>query len=233
MSFRRGIRAAGLRAGLQSASIQSLRRGDAPRRPAIRSSTCRRGRGSASPYEERNKERSLYRGGFETRRPFGAGMQRVAPPAPRRHMGGVTPQLPRHCGGKEIRHVHSTGQTHRSIHARDRGRRGEAAPRLRLRRHRRVRSLPAARRFPQRPPRGLPRRFPLASPSRHRDHHLCAGGHGGSRRQPGQSRQARRRRRPVDDRRQRHPPPGNAARRHAGAACTASSCGRTCRPRSK
>ena len=40
-----------------------------------------------------------------------------------------------------------------SVQAHDRGRRRASAPRLRLRRHHRVRSVPAARRFPQRPAR--------------------------------------------------------------------------------
>ena len=58
--------------------------------------------------------------------------------------------------------------------------------------------------------------FPVASPSRHRDDHLCAGGQRRSRRQPRQPRQARLRRRAVDDRRQRHPASGNADRRREG-----------------
>ena len=41
------------------------------------------------------------------------------------------------------------------------------------------------------------------------------------------------RRPPVDDGGPRHHPPGNAQRRSARAACTASSCGPTCRRRSK
>ena len=44
---------------------------------------------------------------------------------------------------------------------------------------------------------------------------------------------ARRRRRAVDDGGQRHHPPGDAARATPGAACTASSCGPTCRARSR
>ena len=95
-------------------------------------------------------------------------------------------------------------------------RRREAAPRLRLRRHHRVRSVPAVRRFPQRPAGRLSRRLSLASASRHRDHHLRARRHGRARRQPRQPRHARRRRRAVDDGRQRHHAPGNAAGRRAG-----------------
>ena len=59
------------------------------------------------------------------------------------------------------------------------------------------------------------RRLPLASASRHRDHHLRARRHGRARRQPRQPRHARRRRRAVDDRRQRHHPPGDAAGRRS------------------
>ena len=102
------------------------------------------------------------------------------------------------------------------LQAHDRGRRRQAAARLRLRRHHRVRPVPAVRRFPQRPSRRLPRRLPLASAPRHRDHHLRAGRQRRARRQPGQPRQPRRRRRAVDDRRQRHPAPGDAAGRHPG-----------------
>ena len=40
--------------------------------------------------------------------------------------------------------------------------------------------------------------------------------------------QPRRRRRAMDDRGPRHPPPGDAEGRRGRAACTASSCGRTC-----
>ena len=92
----------------------------------------------------------------------------------------------------------------------------------------RVRSLPAVRRFPQRPSRRLSGRLSMASASRHRDHHLRAGRHGRARRQPRQHGQARRRRRPVDDRGQRHPASGDAARRRARGACTASSSGPIC-----
>ncbi len=65
-------------------------------------------------------------------------------------------------------------------------------------------------------PGGFPRRLPVASASRHRDHHLRARRHGRARRQPRQPRHARRRRRPVDDRRQRHHAPGDAAGRPEG-----------------
>ena len=61
-------------------------------------------------------------------------------------------------------------------------------------------------------PGGLPRRLPVASAPRHRDHHLRPRRHRRARRQHGQPRRHRRRRRPVDDRRQRHHPPGDAAR---------------------
>ena len=49
----------------------------------------------------------------------------------------------------------------------------------------------------------------------------------------GNSRLAGRGRHPVDDGGPRHPPPGDAAGRPATGACTASSCGRTCPPRSR
>ena len=64
-------------------------------------------------------------------------------------------------------------------------------------------------------PGRLSRRLPLASASRHRDHHLCARRHRRARRQSRQSRHARRRRRAVDDRRPRHHASGNAAGRRA------------------
>ena len=97
------------------------------------------------------------------------------------------------------------------------GGRGRApAPRLRLRRHVRLRSVPDDGRFPRRRARGLSGRLSLASASRHRDDHLCAGGLGRARRQPRQSWQARRGRRAVDDRRQRHHAPGNAGGRRQG-----------------
>ena len=59
--------------------------------------------------------------------------------------------------------------------------------------------------------------FPVASASRHRDDHLCAGRHRRARRQPRQPRQDRRRRRAVDDRRQRHHASGDAEGRRARA----------------
>src|SRR5215813_12012832 len=112
-------------------------------------------------------------------------------------------------------HVHSTRETHRSIDAHH-GRRGREAPaRVRLRRHRRVRSVPPARRFPQREPGRLSCRLPLAPAPRHRDHHVCARRDGRSWRQPRQPRQARRRRRAMDDGGKRNPPPGDAAGRCA------------------
>ena len=77
-------------------------------------------------------------------------------------------------------------------------------------------------------PGRLSGRVPVASASRHRNHHLRAGRDGRARRQPRQPGHARRRRRAVDDGRQRHPASGDAARRRAAAACTGSSCGRTC-----
>ena len=87
-------------------------------------------------------------------------------------------------------HVHSSRQAGSNQSAAgDRRRRRPAAAAPRLRQHRRVRSVPAVRRFPQRPARGLSRRLSLASASRHRNHHLCARGsveHGDS---LGQSRQ--------------------------------------------
>ena len=55
------------------------------------------------------------------------------------------------------------------------GRRRASAPRLRLRRHHGVRSVPAVRRFPQRQSRRVHRRLSLASASRHRDDHLRPG----------------------------------------------------------
>ena len=70
-----------------------------------------------------------------------------------------------------------------------------------FRQHLRLRPLPPARRFPQRRSRGLPGRLPLASPSRHRDHHLCPRRHGRARRQHGQPRRHRSRRHSMDDRR--------------------------------
>ena len=51
----------------------------------------------------------------------------------------------------------------------------------------RVRPVPAVRRFPQRPSGGLSGRIPVASASRHRDDHLCAGWHRRARRQPQQA----------------------------------------------
>ena len=104
-------------------------------------------------------------------------------------------------------------QTHQARHqvpAHHRRRRRPSAPRIRLPQHLRLRSLPPARRFSQRHSRRLPRRFPLASASRHRDHHLRPGRHRRARRQHRQQRRHRRRRHPVDDGRQRHHPPGNA-----------------------
>ena len=96
-----------------------------------------------------------------------------------------------------------------------------------------TRSVPAARRFPQRSARGLSRRLPVASSPRHRDHHLCAGRHGGARRQPGQSRHARRRRRAMDDRRPRHHAPGDAAGRRAGPHARLPALGQPARRRSR
>ena len=109
--------------------------------------------------------------------------------------------------------VHSSRQAHHPIEADHGGRGGKAAPRLRLRRHVRLRSVPDDGRFPRRPSRGLSGRVSLASASRHRDHHLRAGGQRRPRRQPRQSRQIGLRRRAVDDGRQRHPASGNADRR--------------------
>src|SRR5262249_30319667 len=66
-------------------------------------------------------------------------------------------------------------QAHQASHstAADARRRGRAsAPRLRLRRSQRVRPVPPVRRLPQRQPGRIPRRFPLASASRHRDDHI-------------------------------------------------------------
>ena len=93
------------------------------------------------------------------------------------------------------------------------GRRRQAAPRLRLRQHdaSSIRSC-CFDDFRNDNPDDYLRRLPVASASRHRDHHLRARRHGRARRQPRQPRHARRRRRAVDDRRQRHPPPGDAAR---------------------
>ena len=97
------------------------------------------------------------------------------------------------------------------------GCRGQAAPRLRVRRDQRIRSVPAVRRFPQREPGRLPGRLPVASAPRNRDHNLCAVGHRRARRQPGQYRSARFRRRSVDDGGQRHHAPGDAQGRRRGA----------------
>ena len=80
----------------------------------------------------------------------------------------------------------------------------------------RVRSVPAAGRFPQRQSRRVQGRLSLASASRHRDDHLRPGRRGRSRRQPGQQGRARRGRRAVDDGGQRHHASGDAARRRAG-----------------
>ena len=110
-------------------------------------------------------------------------------------------------------HVHSSRQARHPIEADHGGRGGKAAPRLRLRRHVGLRSVPDDGRFPRRPSRGLSGWIPMASASRHRDHHLCAGRQRRPRRQPRQSRQIGRRRRAVDDGRQRHPASGNADRR--------------------
>ncbi len=129
--------------------------------------------------------------------------------------------------------VHPSRQTGHSGQTRHRRRRRPSAPRVRLRRDVGVRSVPAARRLPQRQPRRLPRRLPVASAPRHRDDHLRARRHRGARRQPRQPRPARRGRRAVDDGGQRHPPPGNAAGRSRRGACTASSSGRTSPRRSR
>ena len=75
--------------------------------------------------------------------------------------------------------------------------------------------------------------FPVASAPRHRDHHLRAGRHGGPRRQHGEPRHHRGRRRSMDDGRARDHPSGNAEGRSERAACTASSCGRIFRRRSR
>ena len=64
-------------------------------------------------------------------------------------------------------------------------------------------------------PERLFRRLSLASPSRHRDDHLCPGRRGRARRQPRQPRRARSGQRAMDDGRQRHHASGNAARRRA------------------
>ena len=65
-------------------------------------------------------------------------------------------------------------------------------------------------------PERLSRRFPMASPSWNRNHHVCARWFSRARGQPGQQRQNDCRRRAVDDGRQRHSAPGNARRRRAG-----------------
>ncbi len=118
---------------------------------------------------------------------------------------------------KVIHHVHPSGEADRQVHPHPRRRRGKAPPRLRVRGDWRVRSVPAARRFPQRPSGRLPGRLPLAPASRDRDHHLRARGHGRSRRQPGQQGHLGGRGRAMDDGRERDPPPGNAAGRCARA----------------
>ena len=115
-----------------------------------------------------------------------------------------------------MHHVHSSREEDHPVQAHHGGRRRASAPRLRLRRHQGVRPVPAAGRFPQRQSRRVQGRLSLASASRHRDDHLCAGRRGRSRRQPGQQGRARRRRRAVDDGGQRHHASGDAARRRAG-----------------
>ncbi len=100
--------------------------------------------------------------------------------------------------------------------AHDGGRGRASASRLRLRQDVRLRSLPAVRRFPQRAAGGLSQGLSLASPSRHRDDHLCAGRHGRAWRQPRQPRRAGRGRRAVDDGGPWHHAPGDAAGRRQG-----------------
>ena len=98
-----------------------------------------------------------------------------------------------------------------------RGRGGAAAPGLRLRRSRRERSVPAARRLPQRRSGGVSRRLPLASAPGDRDDHLRArrvGGAFGFARQP---RGAGAGVGAVDDRGVGDPAPGDAARGGVGA----------------
>ena len=146
------------------------------------------------------------------------------PPPPELHLLCSRHQIVKQIGQS---HVHSPRQKHHHLETHDGGSRRQTAPRLRLRRDERVRSVPAARRFPQRPAGRLPRRLSLASASRHRDHHLCAGRQRRARRQPRQSRQSRSRRRAMDDRRARHPSSGNAARRRQGPHARISALGQS------
>jgi len=96
-------------------------------------------------------------------------------------------------------HVDPPRISHRRRQAHPGGRRCPPAPRLRLRRLLRDRSLPAVRRFPERAARGLPGGLSLAPAPRHRDDHLRAGWIGGTRGQSWQQWRAERGRRPVDD----------------------------------
>ena len=90
----------------------------------------------------------------------------------------------------EVLRVNTSHQESPEAEADTRRRRRETAARIRVRRSKRIRSLSAVRRFPQRQPRRISGRLPVASASRHRNHHLRARRPGGSRRQPRQQRHA-------------------------------------------
>ncbi len=103
-----------------------------------------------------------------------------------------------------------------SIKTDDRRRWRSPPARLRLWRHARVRPVPPVRRLPQRHPRRIPAGISVASASRDRNDHLCAGRHGRSWGQPWKSRDARGWRRAMDDRGKRDHSSGNAQGRSAG-----------------
>ena len=88
--------------------------------------------------------------------------------SPRQHQPAARPRRRIQC--RFVRSNRSFKQAHH------RGRRSEAATRLRLRQDERFRSVSAARRFPQRQSRGLSGWLSVASAPRDRDDYLCTGG---------------------------------------------------------
>src|ERR1051326_7305091 len=145
----------------------------------------------------------------------------------------VFPKLPRNVPGffhRSSRHyregpimgvrrsyVHSTCEAVDQIQTDHRGGGGAFAAGVWVRGDVGIRSLPAARRFPQREARRLSRGVSVASASRDRNHNLCAGGDGGARRQHGKSRRDRGGGCAVDDSGERHHPSGNAEGRRERA----------------